>query len=247
MIQLPTGQAPGYPAGVVYQYGWATTCPNPDPESPDHDQACTDSNSRCAANPPSSGKGPAVYVYRRVLSTPPTAWESLGWTCWPELVPGTSTPSMAMIEAAFHVTRFALPTVNIQPEGDRTLVTLPTYFEVQWPEQGFEPEEIDTVDPATMFGFDVRIRPMFVEARYDFGDGSAYGPTISLGGPYPGGDVVKTYDAAGRFDVQAEVVYRGEVSINGAEWIDVPGTATVPGAPVPLEVLTAGNHLYQPG
>ncbi len=40
---------------------------------------------------------------------------------------------MAMIRDAFHDTDFAVPTVNIQPEGDVTLVNLPTFFEVQFP------------------------------------------------------------------------------------------------------------------
>ena len=43
---------------------------------------------------------------------------------------------MAMIREAFHDTDFSVPTVNIQPEGDLTLVNLPTYFEVKFPEAG---------------------------------------------------------------------------------------------------------------
>ena len=40
---------------------------------------------------------------------------------------------MAMIRDAFHDTDFTVPTVNIQPEGDVTLVNLPTFFEVRFP------------------------------------------------------------------------------------------------------------------
>ena len=46
---------------------------------------------------------------------------------------------MAMIRDAFHDTDFSVPTVNIQPEGDVTLVNLPTYFEVQFPGPGSAP------------------------------------------------------------------------------------------------------------
>ena len=40
---------------------------------------------------------------------------------------------------------FALPGVHVQPEGNVTLVNLPTYFEVRWPAQGVQPREIATV------------------------------------------------------------------------------------------------------
>jgi hypothetical protein len=45
--------------------------------------------------------------------------------------------------------------VHIQPEGNLTLVTLPTFFEVKWPSAGFQPGEIDTT---TLLGHRVRIR-----------------------------------------------------------------------------------------
>ena len=60
------------------------------------------------------------------------SWQRLGVTCLPEMVPGTQPRlTMAQIQAAFHDTKFALATVNIQPEGNVTLVTLPTYFELE--------------------------------------------------------------------------------------------------------------------
>ena len=63
---------------------------------------------------------------------------------------------MAMIRDAFHDTDFSVPTVNIQPEGDVTLVNLPTYFEVQFPRSGFGPDEVDTPDPARLLGYSHR-------------------------------------------------------------------------------------------
>ena len=56
-------------------------------------------------------------------------------TCLPELVPGADNVlTLAMIENAFHETDFAVPSVNIQPENDVTLVNLPTFFEVVMPD-----------------------------------------------------------------------------------------------------------------
>ena len=245
LLSLPRGGGPG-DGGVRYEYGWATMCANPDPESLDHDVACSPSVAQCAGNPPSAGRGPGVWVYQRMMTAPPSGWTQIGWTCWPELVPGDSSPSMAMIEAAFHRTRFAVPTVNIQPEGDVTLVTLPTHFEVVWPLVGFAPEEIDQVDPGLMFGFDVRIKPVLGDVTYHFGDGTSAGPTMDLGGPYPSGGIVKVYPSAGVFRVRVDARVLGQVSISGSDWIDIPGEASLTGSPVVLTVKTANNRLYQP-
>lgn len=42
---------------------------------------------------------------------------------------------MAMIADAFHRTDLAVPALAIQPPDNRTLVTLPTYFAVDWPRE----------------------------------------------------------------------------------------------------------------
>ena len=96
----------------------------------------------------------------------------------------------------FHDTDFTTPTVNIQPEGDVTLVNLATYFEVEFPEAGFGPDEIDRPDPARLLGYDVEVRPRLKSVTYHLGD-ETVGPTTDLGGPYPSGTVVHTYTAPG--------------------------------------------------
>ena len=246
MISLPTGHVPGGGATTSYEYGESTMCGGVNRTEPGHDENCGLSRSYCATNPPEAGDGPAVYVFRRTLH-PTSDWVALGHTCWPELVPGDKTPTMAMIEAAFHRTPFALPGVHIQPEGNRTLVTLPTYFALEWTEKGFEPEEIDTLNPRDWFGLTVRVKPVFQSVTYSFGDGTGEGPTTKLGGPYPTGDIVHTYDTGGVYDTQVTAVVTGQVSLNGSEWIDIPGQADLAGPVTPLTVLTARNHLYLPG
>lgn len=81
------------------------------------------------------------------------------------------------------------------------------------------------------------------QAVFVFGDGSTYGPTTSLGGPYPTGDVVHTYAAKANVEVRVDVTYSGQFSVDGGEWIDIPGEATVQGDPFPLEVLEAHARL----
>ena len=77
--------------------------------------------------------------------------------------------TMAMIRDAFHDTDFAVPTVNIQPEGDVTLVNLPTFFEVKFPEAGFGPDEVDTPDPARLLGYHIEVRPRLKSITYHLG------------------------------------------------------------------------------
>jgi hypothetical protein len=150
---------------------------------------------------------------------------------------------MAMVLAAFHDTAFAKPELGVQPQGNVTLVRLPTYFQARWPQTGYAPGEVDQVDPARMAGFAVEIRPVAKTITYVYGDGSTSGPTSSLGGPYPQGDITKTYSRAGTFAVRADVVYGGQFRVNRGPWIDIPGTVTIRGASQTLQVRTAKARL----
>ncbi|MGB3185108.1 MAG: hypothetical protein WBG36_04465 [Ornithinimicrobium sp.] len=147
---------------------------------------------------------------------------------------------MAQIVAQFHLTPFALPQTSMEPPGGRTLVNLPTFYELQWPESGVEPQEIDTT---TLIGHEVRIRPTFVDATYDFGDGEGVGPVESMGGTWPDGDIQHTYVSKSTVNPSISVTYGGEYSVDGAEWRAIPGTITIDGPPQPLEVLTSRNRL----
>ena len=120
-----------------------------------------------------NGDGPAVAIFRREVNQDgaPVAgsageWESVGFTCFPGLVPGNRALTMAMIREAFHDTDFSVPTLNIQPEGDVTLVNLPTYFQVVFPEDGFGPEEVDTPDPGRLLGYRIEVRPLLKSVTY---------------------------------------------------------------------------------
>ncbi|MGB7424524.1 MAG: hypothetical protein WA903_06445 [Ornithinimicrobium sp.] len=128
----------------------------------------------------------------------------------------------------------------MEPPDGRTLVNLPTYFELRWPEAGFEPQEIDTT---TLVGREVRIRPVLQSATYSFGDGETQGPTQSLGGSWPDGDVIHTYLQKGTVQPSISATYGGEVSVDGGEWTDINASVTVDGPPQPLEVLTSRNRL----
>ncbi|MFN8029233.1 MAG: hypothetical protein U0Q10_02580 [Dermatophilaceae bacterium] len=188
------------------------------------------------------GNGPGVWVYQRTLR-PESPWDFLGWTCYPQVIPG-GPADLKHVADAFKVTDFALPGLNIQPEGDLTLVRLPTYFEVKWPTKGFEPNEIDTLDPAKWFGMHIQVHPVLKSVTYSLGDGRVLGPTASLGGPYPSGDIVAAYEGAGVVETRADVIYKGYVAIDDSEWIEIPGEVALSGTPTNLTIKTATNRLY---
>ena len=150
---------------------------------------------------------------------------------------------MAMIQTAFHDTDFTVPTVNIQPEGDVTLVNLPTFFEVRFPMAGFGPDEVDTPDPARLLGYHIEVRPRLKSVTYHLGT-TTVGPTTSLGGPHPTGDIRATYTQPGTHRVRADIVYTGQFRVGGGQWFDIPGQVDLEGTPVTLTVREARSRLY---
>jgi hypothetical protein len=212
-------------------------------DAADARDACLGTVVACASNTPAQGQGPLATLYRREVGAdgaPTLDWQLIGSTCFPELLPGKRVVGMGLVVAEFHNTAWAKPTVHIQPEGNITLVTLPAYFEVNWPTEGFQPGEIDT---APMLGYEVRIRPTVEGYTYVFGDGTSFGPTGSSGGPYPSGDITHAYPRAGSFDTRIDITYGGEFSINGGAWISIPDTVTVAGPVQTLTVKTARARL----
>ncbi len=249
--------AVGAPAlGPWTQVAATTYCNGSRPGGVDADVSCTSEWLVCnpagvaAADP----LGPAVNVWTRLVNEAGQpvdganqviagdGWRLVGFTCLPNLVPGAAAAlTMADIVRQFHDTKFAVPQVSVQPVGGTTLVNLPTYFELVWPTQGFAPGGVDTT---TLVGHQVRIRPTLVGAEYFFGDGASSGATLSLGGPYPTGDIVHTYSTSGSVQVRVDVTYGGQFSVDGGEWIEVPGTAVVTGTAFPLRVAEARARLY---
>jgi hypothetical protein len=233
--------------GPWFEYDSVSVCGG-HPDRPGSDSMCLRAVVMCQSGV--NGDGPAVAIFRRELERnrqpmPGAAgrWASVGFTCFPALVPGArNTLTMAMIREAFHDTDFTVPTVNIQPEGDLTLVNLPTFFEAKFPESGFGPGEIDAVDPARMLGHRVEVRPVLKSITYHLG-GQTVGPTTLMGGPYPNGDVRATYSSAGTHEVRADIVYTGQFRVGGSDWFDIPGEVDLTGTPVTLTVAEAKSRL----
>ena len=246
--ELTTAEAKAK-AAPKWEYASVANCPGNTPMSATRSDFCVGAVAACRGNTPQQGLGPSAKLFRRAIDpkgNPAGPWEQYGLTCFPQDAPGAPRRpvlTMTQILAAFHDTNFAKPAVNIQPKGNVTLVHLPTYFELQWPTDGFQPGEVDHPSPASLLGHRVEIEPVLSSVEYVYGDGSTSGPTTSLGGPYPSGDIRKTYEKAGAFPVRADVTYGGKFRVDGGQWIDIPGTVTIEGDTERLQVKTAHARL----
>ncbi|NHN54883.1 hypothetical protein G9U51_03675 [Calidifontibacter sp. DB0510] len=239
----------GKPVRVTapYEYQTVLECPGNAPGAGGNDNGCTQAYTRCASVP--NAEGPYSRIYRRLtdpatgVGPPDESWDFVNRTCWPTLVPNnTGKPqlTLSMIKAQWTRTPFAKPTLVIQPPNGRTLITLPTYFQQAFSVTGYQPDEVRSV---TLLGRQVRIKPTFKANVFDFGDGTSYGPTKSVGGPYPTGDVTHAYTAKGTVSVRVTTTYGGQYSVDGGPWTDIPGTVNIVGPAQQLQVLTSRNEL----
>ena len=228
----------GNPFAVPMVFQVRIACPtntaaNPDPA------ACQRAAAACLSSTGIIGIGFLYEIYARPQGST-EAWRYLGSTCFADQVPGaTPTVSLAQIINAFHLTPWATATVSTQPEGNTTLVGLPTYARITWSTSGYEPGEIDTLDPATMLGLTVQIRPRVDHYTYVFGDGTTFGPTHSDGGVWPTGDVTHAYPTPGAYQARVDTTFTGDFRINGGPWTQIPDTVTVTGPTTTITVHTA--------
>lgn len=227
----------GEKPGVVYRYASVSFCAE-GPEDYRADFYCAAAIRECANNTPEQGLGPANRIFRQEEGQ--STWEFRGVTCFPNLIDDGPQLTMAMILEAFHDTAFAVPQITTEPKGDVTLVTLPTYYQLVWPEAGFAPEQIDTT---TLLGFTVEIRPRLDSLTYHFGDGATAGPTTDLGGPYPSGGITHEYQRKGTYDARVDVTYGGQFRVNGGGWSDIPGSTTITGDPTSVTVMESRARL----
>lgn len=234
-----------------FKYASTSYCNSDLPGAGGSTQAsCSAEYAVCNGGQTGGPAGPAVWVWQMEVGrtgqpVPGATWKNVGFTCLSALVPGANNVlTMQMILDEFHKTAFAKPTASIQPVGLKTLVNLPTYYELKWPAAGFEPGEADAT---TLVGRRVEIEPVFVSATYIYGDGEASGPIDTFGGPYPSGDVIHTYRQKMVAPVQINANYGGRFRVDGGAWIDVPDTVTIEGTPVNLTVAEAKARLYNYG
>lgn len=231
------------PPAVLYEYKIAGTCGRAHDASAD----CQGQRSRDTQCEDAGDPGPMASIWRREVSDsgPTSGWQSVAFTCFPEDVPGgKNNPqlTLAMIKEAWARTPFAKPQISLQPVGNKTLVTLPVYFKINWPAAGYRPDQVGTV---SMLGHSLRIKPTFKANSYAYGDGNSSGKTTSFGGVYPRGDIKHPYSKKGAYKVHAATTYGGEFSLDGGPWMSISGTVSIAGPTQTLQVVTAKNRLVQ--
>jgi hypothetical protein len=181
-------------------------------------------------------------VWQRLVAPPaePTVWKIVGVTCAGDTQPASGPRlTMDLINEAAMRTPWATPVITIQPPHGVTLVNLPNFYQIHWSAGGYRPGQILT---RTLLGVPVKIRPALAPAgfTYDFGDGQRLGPTASLGGVYPDGEVTHAYRSRGVFTTRVTTTWTAEFSLDdGRTWDRVTATATVPGPPTAVTVKEA--------
>ncbi|MBK8470715.1 MAG: hypothetical protein IPL45_13375 [Actinomycetales bacterium] len=227
----------GAPFGQPMEFTVRLACQSAGPG--DETSACEKAATACITNGQQTGVGLLYDILTRPRGSN-QAWQFLASTCFVDAVPGAGpTVTMAMIQKAFHDTPWATAHIATQPEGNVTLVTLPTYFRVVWSAEGFQPAEIDAIDPGLMLGFHVDIRPKVQSFTYVFGDGTSWGPTTSAGGTYPTGDMTHTYQRAGQYAARVDTTFTADFRVNSGPWTPVPDSVTIPGPATTVTVKTA--------
>jgi hypothetical protein len=231
--------------GPVWEYRETLGCGSTtNPDAPNDLTSCSVALSSCA---PVNGRAVnQLYVWRRLAGT--SRWFFNGTSCGSPNLPNTVAPAPAVptldqIVTAFRELPFAKPTVNLQPEGDVTLVNLPTYFEAQWPTTKLGPGDVST--PVQLLSWSVEFRIDPASYNYSFGDGSVSGWTDDLGWPYPEGRIRHTYEQpAARATVKVDATLTGAYRVNGGAWVDLDGVADLEDEPVTtLQVREAKARL----
>lgn len=221
-------------------------CPGNDPNAAGaYDMSCQTLVSACEAV---GLAGPLTWWWSRPLNpdgSPGGPWVRTGQSCQvpaAQVAAAAARPVLteAAIRVAFRQVAFSLPQVHVQPEGNVTLVNLPTFFAVRWPERGVQPGEVVTVD---ILGRSVRVRPLATSFVYRFGDGSQWGPTADAGGVYPEGTVRHAYTAPATVMARVSVTYGGQFSVDGGPWRQVAETITLTGPTTGVQVLEARARL----
>jgi len=146
-------------------------------------------------------------------------------------IPPDEVPDVTPGMVAAALARIPLPagTLKVQPANGRTLVNFDTNFYT----------EVAPLDPSiTLLGQQVDLHIVPSQFGWRFGDGETT-TTDQPGAPYPQLDVTHSYLKQGPVAPSVDTTYTATFRVNGGPWQDVPGSVTVAGAPVDLEVLTA--------
>jgi hypothetical protein len=146
-------------------------------------------------------------------------------------IPPDASPVVTpgMVAATFKVFPLPVSRVQVEPPNGRTLVNFETNFFT-------DARPFNAT--VTLLGRPVDLRIVPSAFGWHFGDGEST-TTDEPGSPYPKLDVTHSYLTKGPVAPSVDTTYTATYRVNGGPWRDVPGSVTIAGAPVQLEVLTA--------
>lgn len=134
-----------------------------------------------------------------------------------------------LVAAAFQQIPLPASELRVQPANGRTLVNFATNFYT-------DGEPFDRT--VTLLGQRVDLHIVPSEFGWRFGDGEVLA-TADAGAAYPDLRITHDYQRQGPVQPAVDTTYTATYRVNGGTWAPVPGSVTIPGVPVGLEVLTA--------
>lgn len=121
----------------------------------------------------------------------------------------------------------------VQPPNGRTLVNFATNFYT-------EREEFTRT--VRLLGQRVELRITPAQFTWHFDDGESTS-TSTPGAPYPKLEVTHDYPEKGPVSPRVDTTYTALFRVNGGAWQPVPGSVTIPGESVSLDVVEASPIL----
>lgn len=152
-----------------------------------------------------------------------------------DLPPGSELAVLTPDVVAAAFARVPLPPSEllVQPPNGRTLVNFDTNFYT-------DTAAFDRT--LTLLGQQVDLHIVPSAFGWRFGDGATMA-TEAPGSPYPKLDITHSYLRKGTVRPSVDTTYTATYRVNGGPWQEVPGSVTIAGVPVALDVVTASPVL----
>ena len=134
-----------------------------------------------------------------------------------------------LVATAFQTIPLPPSELQVQPANGRTLVNFETNFFT---------ETVPFDRTVTLLGQQVDLHIVPSGFGWRFGDGETMS-SADGGAPYPDLRITHSYERKGQVSPAVDTTYTATYRVNGGPWAPVPGSVTIAGVPVGLEVLTA--------
>ena len=121
----------------------------------------------------------------------------------------------------------------VQPPNGRTLVNFATNFYT---------EREEFTRRVQLLGQRVQLRITPAQFTWHFDDGEST-TTTSPGAPYPKLEITHDYLRKGGVSPRVDTTYTAVFRVGGGGWQPVPGSVTIPGEAVDLEIVEASPLL----